>query len=106
VPEFELTPICRELNLPVMASSPIEQARILGNAVLRDIAARYDTSPVQVALAWVLRQDGVRAIPRASRPDHVDENRAALDVELDRDDLAALDAKFPPPLHPQPLEML
>jgi diketogulonate reductase-like aldo/keto reductase len=56
--------------------------------------------------AWVLRQDGVCAIQRASRPDHVDENRAALDVGLDRDDLAALDAEFPPPLHPQPLEML
>jgi hypothetical protein len=48
--------------IPVMAYSPIEQARILGNAVLRDIAARYDASPVQVALAWVLRQDGVCAI--------------------------------------------
>ena len=74
--------------------------------MLRDIAARRDASPVQVALAWVLRQDGVCVIPRASRPEHVDENRAALDVELDRDDLAALDAEFPPPLHPQPLEML
>ena len=105
-PEFELIPICRELSLPVMAYSPIEQGRILGSPVLRDIAARHGASPVQVALAWVLRQDGVCAIPRASRPEHVDENRAALDVELDRDDLAALDAEFPPPLHPQPLEML
>ena len=89
-----------------MAYSPIEQGRILGRPVLRDIAARRDASPVQVALAWVLRQDGVCAIPRASGPDPVEENRAALDVELDRDDLAALDAEFPPPLHPQPLEML
>jgi diketogulonate reductase-like aldo/keto reductase len=105
-PEFELLPICQELNIPIMAYSPIEQGRILGRPVLRDIAARRDASPVQVALAWVLRQDGVCAIPRASNPDHVDENRAALDVELDRDDLAALDAEFPPPLYPQPLEML
>ena len=89
-----------------MAYSPIEQGRLLGSPVLRDIAARHDASPVQIALAWVLRQDGVCAIPRASSPEHVDENRAALDVELDRDDLAALDAEFPPPLHPQPLEML
>jgi hypothetical protein len=36
----------------------------------------------------------------------VEGNRAALDVELDRDDLAALDAEFPPPLHAQPLEIL
>ena len=53
--------------------------RLLGSPVLRDIAARHDASPVQIALAWVLRQDGVCAIPRASLPEHVDENRAALD---------------------------
>ena len=96
-PEFELIPLCQELNIPIMAYSPIEQGRLLGSPVLRDIAARHDASPVQIALAWVLRQDGVCAIPRASRPEHVDENRAALDVELDRDDLAALDAEFPHP---------
>ena len=105
-PEFELIPVCREVHVPVMAYSPIEQGRILGDPVLRDIAARHDASPVQVALAWLLRQDGVCAIPRASRPEHADENRAALDVDLDRDDLAVLDARFPPPLHRQPLEML
>jgi diketogulonate reductase-like aldo/keto reductase len=105
-PEFELIPLGQELNVPIMAYSPIEQGRLLGSPVLRDIAARHDASPVQIALAWVLRQDGICAIPRASRPEHVDENRAALDVELDRDDLAALDAEFPRPLRPQPLEML
>jgi diketogulonate reductase-like aldo/keto reductase len=105
-PEFELIPLAQELQVPVMAYSPIEQGRLLGNPVLREIAARHDASPVQIALAWVLRQDGVCAIPRASRPEHVDENRAALAVDLERDDLAALDAEFPPPLHRQPLEML
>lgn len=55
-PEFELFPICQELNIPIMAYSPIEQGRILGNPVLRDIAARHDASPVQIALAWVLLQ--------------------------------------------------
>jgi diketogulonate reductase-like aldo/keto reductase len=105
-PEFDLFPICRELGIPIMAYSPIEQGRILGNPVLRDIAARHGASPVQVALAWVLRLDGVCAIPRSGRPEHVYENRAALEIHLDRDDLVALDAEFPPPLRAQPLEML
>jgi diketogulonate reductase-like aldo/keto reductase len=105
-PEFELFPLCRELGLPVMAYSPIEQGRILGNPVLRDIAARHDASAVQIALAWVLRLDGVCAIPRSGTPEHVDENLAAVHIGLDRDDLAALDAEFPPPLHSRPLEML
>ncbi len=89
-----------------MAYSPIEQGRILGQPVLRDIAARHDASPAQIALAWVLRRDNVCAIPRAGTPEHVDENRAALDIRLDHDDLSALDAAFPAPSHAQPLEML
>ena len=105
-PEFDLFPACRELGIPIMAYSPVEQGRILGNPVLRDIATRLDASPVQVALAWVLRLDNVCAIPRSGRPEHVYENRAALAIHLDRDALAALDAEFPPPLHAQPLEVL
>jgi len=105
-PEFDLFPVCGELGIPIMAYSPIEQGRILGHQVLRDIAARHDASPVQVALAWVLRLGGVCAIARSSRPDHAYENRAALEIRLDRADLAALDREFPPPLHARPLEML
>ena len=105
-PEFDLFPICRELGIPVMAYSPIEQGRILGNRVLRDIAIRHGASPVQIALAWVLRLDNVCAIPRSGHPEHAFENRAALEVTLDHADLVALDAEFPPPLRRQPLEML
>jgi diketogulonate reductase-like aldo/keto reductase len=105
-PEFGLFPVCRDLRIPVMAYSPVEQGRILGNPVLRDIAIRHGASPAQIALAWVLRRDDVCAIPRSGSPEHTYENRAALEVTLGRDDLAALDAEFPPPLHAQPLEML
>jgi diketogulonate reductase-like aldo/keto reductase len=104
--EFELIPICDELGIPIMAYSPVEQARILGNPVLLDIAARHNASPVQIALVWILRVANICAIPRAGRPEHVLENRAALDIILDHDDLVALDAEFPPPLEYQPLEML
>jgi diketogulonate reductase-like aldo/keto reductase len=105
-PEWELLPLCRQAGIPVMAYSPIDQGRILGNPVLRDIAVRHNATPVQVALAWVLRLDNVCVIPRAGTPQHVDENAAALQVVLDHDDLVALDAEFPPPLHAEPLEML
>jgi diketogulonate reductase-like aldo/keto reductase len=73
---------------------------------LRDIAAWHQATPAQVALAWMLRRDDVIAIPKASNPDHVRENRAALDLELTPADLALLDKAFPPPTRPQPLEML
>jgi diketogulonate reductase-like aldo/keto reductase len=104
--EYDLLPWCRERGLPIMAYSPIEQGRLLGHRELQGVAARHSATPAQVALAWVLRQDGVNAIPRAGTPAHVRENRAALDLRLTEQDLAALDRAFPPPTGPRPLEML
>jgi diketogulonate reductase-like aldo/keto reductase len=105
-PEYALFPHCDELSIPAMAYSPIEQGRILGNRLVRDIALRHNVSAAQVALAWVLRRADICAIPRAGNPEHVFEDRAALDARLDSSDLAALDLEFPPPLQPRPLEML
>ncbi|HEY0582954.1 MAG TPA: aldo/keto reductase, partial [Chloroflexota bacterium] len=105
--EYDLLPWCRrKLGLPVMAYSPIEQGRLLPKPEVRRIAARHGASPAQIALAWVLRHDGVIAIPKASTPDHVREDRTALDVRLTREDLAELDRAFPPPTHAVPLDIL
>ena len=70
------------------------------------MAARHGVTPAQVALAWVLRDDGVCAIPKAGTRKHVRENRAALAIRLAEADLAALDVAFPPPVRPRPLDML
>jgi diketogulonate reductase-like aldo/keto reductase len=104
--EWDLLPWCQERRIPVMAYSPIEQARLLGHPELRRIAARHHATPAQVALAWVLRVEGVIAIPRAGTPAHVRDNRAALDIRLTDQDLAELDLVFPPPTGKRPLEML
>jgi diketogulonate reductase-like aldo/keto reductase len=89
-----------------MAYTPIEQGRILGNAVLREVAARHQATPAQIALAWVIRQDGVMAIPRSGSPAHVRENAGALDIKLSARDLQDIDRAFPPPAKPRPLEMI
>ena len=89
-----------------MAYSPIEQGRMLRHAELRRVAERQNATPAQVALAWLLRQDGVIPIPKASSTEHVRENRAALDLRLTEEDLADLERAFPPPRGPKPLEML
>lgn len=104
--EFDLMPFCRERGIPVMAYSPLEQARMLGDATLRQVAQRHDASPAQVALAWLLRQPSIVTIPKATGLKHLDENIAALDLELTADDLKALDARFPPPKRATPLDML
>jgi diketogulonate reductase-like aldo/keto reductase len=105
-PELNLFPLLRELRVPIMAYSPIEQGRILGHPVLREIAELHHATPAQIALAWVLRRDDVCAIPRASRLEHTNENRAAADIQLDQADLSQLDQEFPRPERVRPLEML
>ncbi|WP_199431629.1 aldo/keto reductase [Qaidamihabitans albus] len=105
-PEFDLLPWCREHAVPVMAYSPIEQGRLLDDAVLGKVAERHEATPAQVALAWVLHQPGVCAIPKAANREHVEQNLAALDITLTAEDLADLDARFPPPTGPKPLEIL
>ena len=104
--EYDLLPWCRERNVHVMAYSPIEQGRMLADRALEGVAARHGATAAQVALAWLLRLEGVSAIPKASTVEHVRENRAALDLRLTGEDLAELDAAFPPPSGPRPLEIL
>lgn len=104
--EFDLLPWSRKNSIPIMAYSPVEQGRILDNKALREVARRLGATPAQVALAWVLRQEGVVAIPKAASVAHVRENRAALDLKLGQEDLADLDKAFPPPKRRTPLEMI
>lgn len=104
--EFDLLPWCRERALPVMAYSPIEQGRLLDRPELGEVASRHGATPAQVALAWLLRQEGMIAIPKAGTEEHVRENRAALDLALMPEDLAELDRSFPPPGGKQPLAIL
>jgi diketogulonate reductase-like aldo/keto reductase len=69
------------------------------------VEGRHGVTPARVALAWVLRQEGVAVIPKAVRPQHVRDNRAALDLVLTPEDLAQLDAAFPAPRRRVPLAM-
>ena len=104
--EYDLMPWCRNRNIPIMAYSPIEQGRLLDDRELRHVAARHNATPAQVALAWVLRQDGVVAIPKAANIAHVREDYAALELHLTGEDLTALDRAFPAPTEAMPLAML
>jgi diketogulonate reductase-like aldo/keto reductase len=104
--EWDLLPWCRTRHIPIMAYSPIQQGRLLVQPVLRRIAARHDASPARIALAWVIRQDGVIAIPQAGTPEHVREDRDALDVHLTKEDLRELNEVFPPPTAKQELEVI
>lgn len=108
--EFDLLPWCRQQGMPVMAYSPLEssgreQAALLDHPGLHAVAHAHGVTPAQIALAWVLHQDGVIAIPKATDPVHVRANRAAADIKLSPQDLAALDQAFPPPRRRRALDM-
>ena len=105
-PEQELLPWLDEHRIPAMAYSPVEQGRLLSDARLMKVASRLDATPAQVALAWVLRADGIIAIPKAGSAGHVRENRAAADLLLTADVAAELEHVFPRPHGRRPLEML
>lgn len=105
-PEFDLLPWQAERKIPTMAYSPVEQGRLSNARALEEIGRRHGASAFQVALAWVMREPDVIAIPKASDPDHVRDNRAALDIALSEPDVSAIDAVFRPPRRKQPLDML
>ena len=105
-PEWDLLPWCRERGMPVMAYSPIEQGRLRTNGILAEIGREIGAAPFQVALAWVLAQPGMLAIPKASRLDHVEANAAACDLVLTDEQLARIDREFPPPKAKRSLAML
>ena len=104
--EYDLMPFCRARGIPIMAYSPIEQGRLLTHPGLRGVAKRHDVPAAQVALAWLLRQDNIVTIPKATTLKHVDDNLAALALRLTPEDLATLDRHFPPPARAKPLDML
>jgi len=107
--ERDLLPWCRDRAFPIMAYSPVghsarEQKKLFDQPYLKSVASRHHVTAAQVALAWLLQRDLI-AIPKASNPEHVRENRAALDLTLTEEDLEELDQAFPPPRKKVPLEM-
>jgi diketogulonate reductase-like aldo/keto reductase len=104
--EWDLLPWLRQHRIPVMAYSPIEQGRLLKKRGLAEFAKQHAMTPAQVAIAWLLAQDDVIAIPKAASRKRLEENAAALERPLSPAHLRELDLLFPPPKGPSPLAMI
>jgi diketogulonate reductase-like aldo/keto reductase len=104
--EFDLLPACQRDGLAVMAYSPLGQGAVLADPTLVSIARARGVEPAAVALAWVLRQQGVIAIPKSASIAHVERNAEALNLVLTPDELARLNGTFKPPVRKVPLGML
>lgn len=104
--EWSLLPWLRARGIPVMAYSPLGQGSLLRHRKLRAIAKGLGVTPATLALAWLVRQGDMIAIPQSTDDTHLEANRAAANLELNKVTLAALDAAFPPPHKPTSLAMI
>ncbi|PLR19516.1 hypothetical protein PZBJ_21590 [Pantoea endophytica] len=100
--EYDLLPQCQQREMPIMAYCPLAQAgrlrqALFNDAHLKQIAQQKGISVAQVLLAWVIRQQGVLAIPKASSVSHVQQNAAALSINLTNEELSIIDRAFPAP---------
>jgi diketogulonate reductase-like aldo/keto reductase len=105
-PEWDLFPWLQGHGIPIMAYSPIEQARLVLDPQLGEFARSYGMTPAQAALAWLLAKDDVIAIPKTGHRQRLIEDVEATRIRLNARQLAELDLLFPPPDGPRPLEML
>ena len=109
--EFGLKPLMDELNMPLMAYSPLghgEHAKHLfqQHPVILDIAKKYEVTIQQVLLAWVVAQEHVMAIPKASSSKHMKANLLAAQLTFEKEDLQKLNEAFPAPSKKVPLDEL
>lgn len=109
--EHELLPWERSHKIPVMAYSPLAQAGSLRkglteNEAVQDIALKHGATPLQIMLAWSIRDGDIIAIPKAASREHVTENAAAGQIRLSDDELQMLDEAFPQPAWRVPLDMI
>jgi 2,5-diketo-D-gluconate reductase B len=79
-------------SIPLVAYCPLAQGRAASNETLTAIGKKHDAAAAQVALKWLLDQDGVAAIPKASRAESQKANLDALKVTLDDADRKAIAA--------------
>ncbi|WP_435184273.1 aldo/keto reductase [Halobellus sp. EA9] len=91
LPQEELRAHCADRDVEVVAYSPLARGEVFNVPEITEIAEKHGVSEAQVSLAW-LREKGVTAIPKATSEAHVLDNLASVDLDLDDEDVAAIDA--------------
>jgi 2,5-diketo-D-gluconate reductase B len=87
-----LLELMRSRGLVLIAHSPLVRGKILDDPVLKDIASQRKLSAAQVALRWIVQQEGCVAIPGVQNVEQLRENLKVLDVTLSKDEMAAISA--------------
>jgi diketogulonate reductase-like aldo/keto reductase len=109
--EFDLMPWQRERNIPFMAYCPIAQGASLREELLedkhvREVASKFQVTPMQILLSFVLRHVDMAAIPKAVERAHVKQNAASINIKLSEDDVAWISKGFPAPTSKMEMEKI
>lgn len=105
-PEFDLLPAMQQLDMPLMAYTPLGSGELATHPELAALASSIGLTAAQLALSWVVRSGRVCAIPKSVTLARITENFAAVERLLSADELSAMDRIFPPPGSKQPLAMI
>jgi 2,5-diketo-D-gluconate reductase B len=92
LPQEELVAYAQEHDHWLVAYSPLGKGAVFDVPEIQQIAEKHDATPAQVSLAWVTAHDNVAAIPKASSREHMQQNLAAGELELDDEDIELIDS--------------
>ena len=90
LPQAELREYCASADVELVAYSPLARGEVFDVPEIGSVAEKHGVSEAQVSLAW-LREKGVTAVPKATGPDHIEDNLSSLKVTLDDEDVERLD---------------
>ena len=105
--ENDVLPYCRSKRITVMGYSPFGYApEVFGQRgfppigtaernVLEEVGAKHHKTAHQVALNWILRQEGIVSIPKAAKLEHIRDNLGAIGWDLEELDLEQIESMFP-----------
>lgn len=108
--EYSLKPFTDSKGIPTIAYCPLAQGGKLKDNLLKapsvkKIAMKYNITPIQVLLSFVMSQENIIAIPKASKVEHMKSNIDCFNIELDEEDLFLLNKEFPKPIKKLPLDI-
>lgn len=92
LPQDELRQFAHKEGHHLVAYSPLAKGQVLEVPELIEIGDKYDASPAQISLAWLLAKDTVVPIPKSSTRAHIKENFDAQELELDPEDIERIDS--------------
>ncbi|MFB6309429.1 MAG: aldo/keto reductase [Haloarculaceae archaeon] len=93
--QSDLRAFCVDNDVALTAYSPLARGGVLGDDALAEIGERYDRTAPQVALRWLVQQEGVLAIPKATGYNHLSENLAVFDFALSEEEMDRIHDRQP-----------